>query len=294
VSTPEIESMREALASLRHTPSLLPGFGVERRTVSADLWAERLVIRGTGMATLASLRSFGDASAEEIGRYESTLSEQALAELVNAVEATVDGGPAPALSSGDLKILISIVACGSRLDHVVGGDPTYLEPYAPLLRALDAAASEARTAPKSTLQLALGIPDHLPSGPQSLELVLSFQNRGKEGAWIRNPASHVKDEPTEHVRLWYAKRVVADPGMMPPPLRQYCVALDPVVRVERPLLWLGAGETESRPFSAPVDLSSGSYLMRASYASYDGEDVVAGQPLLRGCAFSAEMTVEVG
>ena len=293
MSTPEIESMREALASLRRTPSLLAGFGVERRTVASDLWSERLAIRGTGEASLASLRSFGDVSGEEIGRYQSTLSQQALADLVNAVEATVEGGPPPALSSGDLKILISIVACGSRLDHVVGGDPPHLEPYARLLRALDAAASQARTAPKSTLQLALEIPDHLPSGPQSLELVLSFQNRGKEGAWIHNPAAHVKDEPTEHVRLWYAKRVVADPGMMPPPLRQYCVALEPVVRVERPLLWLGASETEARPFSTPVDLASGSYLMRASYASYQGEDTVAGQPLLRGCAFSAEMTVEV-
>jgi len=103
----------------------------------------------------------------------------------------------------------------------------------------------------------------------------------------------MRDEPTEHVRLWYAQRPVEEPGMMPLPLKQYCVGLAPIVRVERPLLWLGAGETESRQFSAPVDLSPGSYLMRASYASYDGEDTVAAQPLLRGCAFSAEITVEV-
>jgi hypothetical protein len=66
-----------------------------------------------------------------------------------------------------------------------------------------------------------------------------------------------------------------------------------MVRVQRPLLWLGPGATESRHFTATVDLSPGSYLMRASYASYQGEDTVAGQPLLRGCAFSAESTVEV-
>jgi hypothetical protein len=294
VSTAEIESMREALAALLRTPSLMQGFGVERRTVCSDLWSERLAIRGTGQATLATLRSFGDASGEEIGRYETKLSDRALAELVHAVEATVEGGPPATLLSGDLRLLISVVACGSRLHQVVGGDPTALEPYAPLLRALDAAAFETRTAPKSTLQLGLEIPANLPDGPRSLGVVLSFQNRGNEGAWIRNPASHMKDEPTEHVRLWYAQRPVAEPGMMPPPLKQYCVALDPIVRVERPLLWLGGGETESRQFSAAVDLLPGSYLMRASYASYDGEDTVAAQPLLRGCVFSAEIPVEVG
>jgi hypothetical protein len=212
--------MREALAALVRTPSLMLGLGVERRTVCSDLWSERLAIRGTGQATLATLRSFGDASGEEIGRYEATLSSRALADLVRAIEATVEGGPPPTLLSGDLKLLISVVACGSRLQHVVGGGPTDLEPYAPLLRALDTAALETRAAPKSTLQLALEAPASLPEGPRSLDVVLSFQNRGDEGAWIRNPASHMEDEPTEHVRLWCAQQPVGDPDMMPPPLKQ--------------------------------------------------------------------------
>ncbi len=290
----DIASMREALAALAHVPSLLVGFGIERLTLAGDFWAERLMIQGMGKSALTTLRSFGDASGEEIGRFESKLSDTRVVELVRAVEATLEGGPAANLSPGDVRVLISIVTGGSRLDHVVGGAPPDLEPYTPLLVALDKAAAETRAAPKTTLKLQLEVPAKLSPGPQSLPVVLSFQNRGDEGAWIRSPTSGLEDEPTEHVRLWYAERAVEQPGVTPLPLEPLCIALAPAMRTERPLLWIGGGETESRPFSATVDLATGSYLMRASFASYGGDDTVAGQNLLRGCAFSAETVVEVG
>jgi hypothetical protein len=293
VSAEDIESMREALAALGHVPPLLVGFGVERLTMSDDFWSERLMIRGTGKAVLTTLRSFGDASGEAIGRFETKLSDKSVADLIRAVDATLEGGPTPRLSLGDVRTLVSIVACGSRLDHVVGGGPLDLEPYTPLLLALDKAAFETRAIPKSTLELHLEVPTTLTPGPQTLPVVLSFQNRGDEGTWIRSPASGLEDEPTEHVRLWYAEMTVEQPGVTPLPLEPLCTALDPVVRVQRPLLWIGGGEIESRPFSASVDLTPGSYLVRASFASYGGDETVAGQNLLRGCVFSAETVVEV-
>lgn len=290
----EIESMREALAALGHVPSLMVGFGIERLTLVGDFWAERLMIQGMGKSVLTTLRSFGDASGEEIGRFETKLSDTTLAELVRAVEDTLEGGPPVNLSPHEVRVLVSIVACGSRLDHVVGGGPPDLEPYTPLLLALDKAAVQTRAVAKAALKLHLEVPQTLSPGPQTLPVVLSFENRGDEGTWIRSPTSGLEDEPTEHVRLWYAERAVEQPGVTSLPLEPVCVALEPAVRTERPLLWIGAGETESRPFSATIDLAPGSYLMRASFASYGGDDTVAGQNLLRGCAFSAETTVEVG
>lgn len=290
----EIASMREALVALGRVPSLTVGFGIERLTLAGDFWAERLMIQGTGKSVLTSLRSFGDASGEEIGRFETKLSGAMIGELVRAVDATLEGGPPANLSPGDVRVLVSIVACGSRLDHVVGGGPPDLEPYTPLLFALDKAATQTRATAKSTLGLHLEVQGTLSPGPQTLPLVLSFENRGDEGAWIRSPTSGLEDEPTEHVRLWYAERAVEQPGVTSLPLEPICVPLEPAMRTERPLLWIGGGETESRPFSTTVDLAPGSYLMRASFASYGGDDTVAGQNLLRGCAFSAETMVKVG
>ncbi len=293
MNTDDLESMREALVALGPTPSLMAGFGVERRTVRENFWLERLTIQGSGRSVLSTLRSFGDASGEEIGRFESKLAEDKLADLLAAVEATLQGGPVPNLSPGDVRVLITVVACGSRLDRVIGGEPPDLEPTMPLLLALDAAAFETRAHPKTTLKLGLEVPATLPPGSQALPVVLSFENRGNEGAWIRSPSSGLEDEPTEHVRLWVAERPVEQPGVTPLPLEPSCVALEPAIRVQRPLLWIGAGETETRQFSATVALDPGSYLMRASFASYSGGDTVAGQNLLRGCAFSAESMVEV-
>jgi hypothetical protein len=293
VSTEEIELMQEALGALGRAPGLLVGFGVERLTLSGDYWAERLMIQGTGKAVLTTLRSFGDASGEEIGRFETKLGETHITELVGAVGETVHGGRLPKLSANEVRVLISIVACGARLDHIVGGGPPDLEPYKPLLLVLDKIAIATRAHPKSTLELELEVSNTLASGPQDLPIILSFTNHGDEGTWIRSPASGLEDEPTEHVRLWFAERKIPQPGITPLPLDPICIPLDPMLHVQRPLLWIGAGETEARQFTAKVDLTPGSYLMRASFASYGGDDIVAGQNLLRGCVFSPETTVEV-
>jgi hypothetical protein len=292
MTSEDTESMREALAALSRAPALKTGFGIERLTVRADLWEERLVVRGAGTSSLSTLRSFGDASGEAIGRFQSQLADARVDDILRAVNATLSGGPAASLSPGDVRVLITVVACGSKLVHVVGGGPEFLEPYAQLLAVLDQVAFEARKRPVCTLQLEAELPaTTAPSA--SIPVVLTFVNNGGEGAWIRNPAAGMEDAPAEHVRLWYAQVQPEQPGITPLPMEPESVPLEPALRVQRPLLWLGPGESEARQFSAQLSLDPGTYLMRASFASYAGVDTVAGHNLLRGCVFSQEQTVEV-
>ncbi len=285
--------MREALTALARNPSLLQGFGIERQTLRDRLWYEWFAVQGAGKATLRTLRSFGDASGEEIGEFETQLPNGAVEDLLRAVEATLDGGPQAALSPGDVRVLVSLVACGSRLDRIIGGGPEELMPYKPLLLALDRAAAETRTKAKATLKIDIAVASRITPGLQVLPVTLSFHNRGNEGVWIRNPCAPTSDVPTEHVRFWYAERPQHQPGVTDLPVEPLSLDLEPIVVAERPLLWLGAGETEERAFSAHIELDPGPYLVRASFSSYVGGDTVAGQNLLRGCAFSAEHTVEV-
>jgi len=132
----------------------------------------------------------------------------------------------------------------------------------------------------------------LGAGEQDVPVMLSFVNRGDEGAWIHNPFAAM-DGAQEHIRLWYAEKPVEEPGVTPLPVEPEWVALEPPTLVQRPLLWIGPGETETRQFSAKLSLDPGRYLMRASFSSYEVDETVAGQNLLRGSAFSSEHTVEV-
>jgi hypothetical protein len=289
----DIASMREALASLARAPALKASFGIERITMRSDLWHERLAIAGTGRVTLSTLRSFGDASGEDIGRYQGQLAEPDVDGLLRAVEASVGGGPAAPLSPGDVRVLVTLVACGAKLVHVIGGGPEHLAPYSELLAALDRTAFAVRRRPACTLRLGAEIPDVIDASDSGVPVVLTFANAGSEGAWLRNPASGMDDTTTEHVRLWYAPLPVEEPGVTALPMEPEPAPLVPALHVQRPLLWLGACESESRPFSASLALPPGRYLMRASFSSYAGTDTVAGQNLLRGCVFSPEQTVEV-
>jgi hypothetical protein len=289
----DIDSMREALAALTRAPALKASFGVERVTVRADLWKEHFSVQGVGKAALSTVRSFGDTGGDEIGRYQSHLPESDVDDLVRAASATLDGGPGAPLAPGDVRVLITLVACGSKLTHVVGGGPEALAPYTELLAALDRTAFQTRQKPVCTLKLDMELPHRVSPGTPSISVVLTFSNRGSEGTWIRSPAAGMEDVPTEHVRLWYAALPQEEPGVTPLPMEPEFTPLVPSPRVQRPLLWLGPGDSESRQFVATPSLDPGSYLVRASFASYAGDDSIGGQNLLRGCVFSPEQTLEV-
>jgi hypothetical protein len=287
----DTSSIGEALRAVAAVPALLSSFGVERVTERDSLWSERLSISGGGRAHLCSMRSFGDASGEEIGCFETQLAGPRLDQLVRDVQAVLPGGPAPNLSPGDVRVTISVVAAGARWECVVGGLPPDLEPYQPLLRTLDALAVEVRAHPLRTLGVELQLGAPLRAGEQSVPVTLTFENRGTAGYWLRNPSAFA-DQETEHARLWYAAKPVEEPGMTPLPPQPMWADLEPITRADRPLIWIGPQSTETRRFTASLALDPVPYFLRAGFAGYEGTDTVAGQPHLRGCAFSNELEIE--
>jgi hypothetical protein len=284
-------SIAEALRAVTAVPALLSGFGVERVTESDSLWFERLSISGGGRIHLCSKRSFGDASGEEIGCFETELARPRLDQLVRDVQAVLPGGPIPNLSPADVRVTISVIAAGARWECIVGGLPPDLEPYQPLLRTLDAVAVEVRAHPLRTLGLELQLGASLRAGEQSLPVTLTFENRGTAGYWLRNPSAFA-DQETEHVRLWYAAKPLERPGVTPLPPEPMSVELVPIARADRPLIWIGPQSSEARRFTASLALDQVPYFVRAGFAGYAGGDTIAGQPHLSGCVFSNELEIE--
>jgi len=287
----DTSAIAEGLRAVAAVPALLSGFGVERVTERDGLWFERLSISGGGRVHLCSNRSFGDASGEEIGCFETDLAAPRVDQLVRDVQAVLPGGPAPNLSPGDVRVTLSVIAAGARWERVVGGAPPDLEPYQPLLRTLDALAFEVRAHPLRTLAMELKLGAPLQAGEQSVPVTLTFENRGTAGYWLRNPSAFA-DQETEHARLWYAPQPSVQPGMTPLPPEPTYVELEPVARADRPLIWIAPQSTETRRFTAAVALDQVPYFLRAGFAGYDGADTVAGQPHLRGCVFSNELEIE--
>jgi hypothetical protein len=289
----DVRMMREALAALATTATQMASLGVERTTESQALWSERLAVKGTGMVTLSTNRSFGDASGAAIGHFETSLSADRVAELASAAAAVLQGGPPPHLSPSDVQIALSVVAAGARWERQVGGLPPDLAPYQPLLRALNEIARSALASPVATLSLRVTFGAHPRAGIQRLPVTLEFENGGSSGYWLRNPSAGMEDTEDEHVRLWYAQRQPEVPGVTALPLEPFAVALEPSVRAERPLMWIGPQAVEGRSFTASLEVDPGSYLFRASFATYSGGETIGGQPLMRGCVFSQEISVEV-
>ena len=92
--------------------------------------------------------------------------------------------------------------------------------------------------------------------------------------------------------LWYAARPGRPAGVTPLPPQPIWVALEPVTRADRPLIWIAPQSRDTRRFTASLTLDPVAYLVRADFASYEGADTVAGQPHLRECAFSRELEIE--
>lgn len=289
----EVRAMRKALSALAVSPAQMVGFGVERVIRSDSLWAERLAVAGTGRATLATNRSFGDASGAAIGHFETSVPADRVAGLASAAAAVLDGGRPPKLSPADVQIEISVVAGATRWQRSIGGGPQDLRPYQPLLRALNQIAGAALTSPVATLSLGLAFSEPPRASRQRLPVVLQFQNAGSAGYWVRNPFAATEDTDEEHVRIWHAQRQEQLPGVTPLPLEPVPVALEPAVLDHRPLIWIGPHATTTLSFTASLEIEPGPRLFRASFASYAGTDDVGGQPLMRGCVFSNELATEV-
>ncbi len=286
-------SFREALGVVGRGPEEWKRFAIERQTLSGEWWQERLTLDGSGRATLSTLRSFGEASGEEIGRYEAVLGTDRLPNVLRALETCLAERAPARLEPSDLRILIDAVADGARFTRVAGGPPPQLEPYLDLMNELNRYARDLREHPLATLTLEFRLAAAPRHGTQEARVEVTFRNRGREGYWIRNPLAENEDEDGEHLRLLVAHVPYVEPGVTPLPPEPAGAPLFAAEESDRALLWIGPGESRAMAFVARLELEPGRHLMRVGFATYEGEDRLAGRHRLRGCAFSPEQSFEV-
>lgn len=268
-------------------------FGIERRTLSGEWWQDHLTYDGAGRVTLSTLRSFGEVSGEEIGRYEGVIGTQKLQSVVRAIETCLPEGPRIHLEPSDLRVVLDVVAGGERFLRVAGGGPPLMEPYLDLMSELDQLSRAVREHPRATLAIGFELLAPPRRGTQEARVRVEFRNRGTEGYWMRNPASELEDEDGEHLRLLAAWMPPVEPGVTPLPPQPVGAALYASEGSDRPLTWIGPGETRALEFVTRLELEPGPHLMRVGFATYEGEDLAGGQPRLRGCAFSPERSFEI-
>ena len=170
----------------------LQAFGIERLTLVPQSVEERLVIEGSGRASMSTDRSLADLGGYEIGEFRGALDKKVVQELATLVlqMRLAKLGPFPA-SPGGVQVRISAVAGGASQQAVIGtADPAALEVVRPLLSKLDAIAGEVHKRPVASLALTADFPaEGIKVGKVSLRIALVFRNGGSEGVYISHPAA---------------------------------------------------------------------------------------------------------
>ena len=268
--------------------ALLPGFGLERLTLAGEpigpstyLWEERLTLQGSGDVGLDTRRSIADMSGEEIGEYRSTECEETVLGLVRLVRETgLDELPAFEIDPIDVRVRFSIVGGGTCHEYPISvQDPEALEPLQPLLGELDRLALEVRKHPVATLGVSLELPSEAGVGEHQLPVMLRFRNSGNVGTWVTHPG---------------AMEGTPEPDVTPVSPEIFSAPLSPAQGDDDRLLWLAGPSEVALESTASVSLPDpGTYLARAVYSCYSGEDTVGGQRRVRGCVFSNELAIEV-
>lgn len=284
-------------------PEALLGFGLERHTTAGlrypsgiFQWEERLAARGDGTAELLSRRSIAEVSGEEIGLYRQGLELDRASKLASLVRDTdLLGQPLFRVEPGDVGVRITVVAEGAVGEKNIGvRDPAALEPIQPLLAELDRLAMEIRHSPAMTLRLELDVPAEARPGQIEMPVVVRFINSGPQGYWVRHPRLLASLDRTETARLFFGSADRAGPDITPLPTEMHGAPLISTNSVDSDMLWVPAnGVAEHHATAKVLFRDYGTYLLRAMWASYEGEETVAGQPRLRGAAYSNEISVEV-
>jgi hypothetical protein len=290
-------------AAARGDAAALAGFGLERFTVSGGgippagyEWEESLTITGDRTVRLLSRRSIADVSSEPIGEFRDSCGKETLRALIDLLrEARLDELPPFRVEPTETRVRIIVAAGGIRQQIPIGlSDPAAIQPLMPLFQELDRLATAVRTNPRMTLQLSLELPNGARAAKVRMPVTLRLRNSGDTGYWLTHPRTLKRTPPWERVSLLYGMRPEIQPGFTPPPIELHEAGLDPAQAEERDLMWLaGSSELELRLTGVIEFPSPGLYLARAVYSSYAGEDLVAGRPRLRGCAFSNQTEMQV-
>ncbi|MDH4156117.1 MAG: hypothetical protein OEW00_02435 [candidate division Zixibacteria bacterium] len=289
--------------ALRGDQNILSGFGFERMTtVTPEIvpgtcaWEEKLTVRADGHVSLFTRRSITEASSEIIGHFESSQDKDALLDLIRLVkESPFDRQPRVRIDPGDVSVRLRFVIGGAWYEHYTSPkDPRAMDAIGPLLQELDRLGAEARHRPVMALELRLEMPDEVKPGENMLPVNLTFANPGREGFWVTHPGSLDAAQPSEHCRLLYGRQPEIEENITPLPMEIVTADLKRTKKDDPPLIWIPAEAEVRYQFVAKLNLRDpGTYLARAAFSSYSGEDIVGGQPRLRGCVFSNEVRIRV-
>jgi hypothetical protein len=285
-------------------PTALANFGIERATVgglgippAGYEWEERLTLDGDGHLRLQTRRSISDDGLEAIGEFSLSCDDTVVANTIELLrDARLDEMPRSRIEPSELRLQITLAAGGAHQQTTISlNDPDSIDRAAPLLSELDRLALLARENPVKTLSIRLEMPPRAPAARVALSLSLTFINEGTAGYWLTHPNALAPAVSWERAALLYGKKPEIRPGITPLPVELSESPLQAADQKDADLFWLGPGGSVEHQFTTTMNFSEpGTYLARATYSTYAGEDQVAGRARMRGCAFSNEVEIEVG
>ena len=286
---------------------LMAGFCLERRTMAgpflgpnALMREERLTVTGSGDTDLITRRSMADASGEEIGEFHVTRPRDITRGLLRAVkQSALERAPVFSIGPNDIRMEVIVTVGDIARGTTIGfTEPEVLQPLQPLLQEMDRLAHEARKRAVASLSLRLQAPEQTTQQAETLQFTLLFQNTGSAGCWITHPSRQGDPTDAEHCLLSYGLTPRITPGITPLPVEVETVgALYSDLEAQN-LLWVPPfGQAAFRFSASPHFALPGAYLLRVSYASYQGGDRIEqngkSQIRLRGCVFSNEVELQV-
>jgi hypothetical protein len=294
---------RALTAAARGDTLALAGFGLERLTLAGGGippagydWEESLTVTGDRTVRLLNRRSIADVSAEPVGEFLDSCSKETLRAVIELLrDSKLDELPPFRVEPTEPRIRMIVAAGGIRQQIPIGvSDPMALEPLLPLLQELDRLASTVRARPRMTLQVGLELPNSARVAKVRLPVTLRLRNSGDTGYWLTHPRLLKRTSPWERASLLFGLKPNVQPGFTPPPIELREAGLEPAQAEERDLLWIAShAEIELSLMGVCEFAAPGLHLARAVYSTYAGEDLVAGRPRLRGCAFSNETEIQV-
>lgn len=279
-----------------------PGFAFERK-VSAESpipggsrIEDRLLLKGDGGLEYATRGSQTHAGGKEAGLYRAQVPpERVKAFLAVLARMDLDSLEPQQVELPSALISLQAIGAGWKAHTVLGKkDPNALKPLAPLFQEISSLIDIAWESPVWAVSLESRIRKTI---GDRIAVQLEFKNRGQEGVWLTNPMGEGFDRKSGCFRISFAKKKALPPGVTPIPKPPKYEELEPDPRMENPdptgeLIWIKPGASCILNMASRLPEASDAYLVGADYASYAGEDRVAGKYRLRGALYSLDTLIQ--
>ncbi len=282
--------------ALKGDGRVLSGLGIEERVVSLPEWDDRIAVDGAGAVTYTSRRPTGDSGGDPIGVFRDRMEKKELMALIRAMRQIAAAPPPVARSEAyELRILLSAVAEGHIFEISEPANGEALEPLRSVLDPLQNAIGKAIDHPVRSLTVAIELPDGV-AWSGGTPVVVHLRNAGEQGAWVANPLTLPNVADRDRAELIYRKPMVFTPGIAPAPEPLNRAPLLPRMKtVDEPrYLWVPTGGDVPVPMQAEIKIGDAKELaFRAALFMNEGDEIVAGQPRIRGTVFSADVKVPI-